>query len=103
MSCGTPGGANLPMYDAVVAAEFRHLQTRHEQAAGHAAEGYAKAGGGVGVALATSAPGPGATTLIPANADAMPDAVPTLFITGQVKTHLIGPAGFQEADILGAT
>jgi acetolactate synthase I/II/III large subunit len=98
---GIPGGANLPMYDAVVDAEFRHVQTKHEQAAGHAAEGYAKAGGEVGVAFATS--GPGATNLITAIADAMLDSVPTVFITGQVKTHLIGTDGFQEADILGAT
>jgi acetolactate synthase-1/2/3 large subunit len=98
---GIPGGANLPMYDAVVDAEFRHVQTRHEQAAGHAAEGYAKASGEVGVAFATS--GPGATNLITAIADAMLDSVPTVFITGQVKTHLIGTDGFQEADILGAT
>ena len=98
---GIPGGANLPMYDAVVDADFRHVQTRHEQAAGHAAEGYAKASGKVGVAFATS--GPGATNLITAIADAMLDSVPTVFITGQVKTHLIGTDGFQEADILGAT
>ncbi len=98
---GIPGGANLPMYDAVVDAEFRHVQTRHEQGAGHAAEGYAKASGKVGVAFATS--GPGATNLITAIADAMLDSVPTVFITGQVKTHLIGTDGFQEADILGAT
>ncbi len=98
---GIPGGANLPMYDAVVDAEFRHVQTRHEQGAGHAAEGYAKASGKVGVAFATS--GPGATNLITAIADAMLDSVPTVFITGQVKSHLIGTDGFQEADILGAT
>jgi len=98
---GIPGGANLPMYDAVVDADFRHVQTRHEQGAGHAAEGYARAGGKVGVAFATS--GPGATNLITAIADAMLDSVPTVFITGQVKTELIGTDGFQEADILGAT
>jgi acetolactate synthase I/II/III large subunit len=98
---GIPGGANLPMYDAVVDADFRHVQTRHEQGAGHAAEGYAKASGKVGVAFATS--GPGATNLITAIADAMLDSVPTVFITGQVKTELIGTDGFQEADILGAT
>ncbi|MBS1890857.1 MAG: biosynthetic-type acetolactate synthase large subunit [Actinobacteria bacterium] len=98
---GIPGGANLPMYDAVVDADFRHVQTRHEQGAGHAAEGYAKASGRVGVAFATS--GPGATNLITAIADAMLDSVPTVFITGQVKTELIGTDGFQEADILGAT
>src|SRR6201999_85295 len=98
---GIPGGANLPMYDAVVDADFRHVQTRHEQGAGHAAEGYAKASGNVGVAFATS--GPGATNLITAIADAMLDSVPTVFVTGQVKTELIGTDGFQEADILGAT
>jgi acetolactate synthase-1/2/3 large subunit len=98
---GIPGGANLPMYDAVVDADFRHVQTRHEQGAGHAAEGYAKASGKVGVAFATS--GPGATNLITAIADAMLDSVPTVFITGQVKTELIGTDGFQEADILGST
>ncbi|MBS1677540.1 MAG: biosynthetic-type acetolactate synthase large subunit [Actinobacteria bacterium] len=98
---GIPGGANLPMYDAVVDADFRHVQTRHEQGAGHAAEGYARAGGKVGVAFATS--GPGATNLITAIADAMLDSTPTVFITGQVKTELIGTDGFQEADILGAT
>jgi acetolactate synthase I/II/III large subunit len=98
---GIPGGASLPMYDAVVDAEFRHVQTRHEQGAGHAAEGYAKASGKVGVAFATS--GPGATNLITAIADAMLDSVPTVFVTGQVKTHLIGTDGFQEADILGST
>ena len=98
---GIPGGANLPMYDAVVDADFRHVQTRHEQGAGHAAEGYARASGKVGVAFATS--GPGATNLITAIADAMLDSVPTVFITGQVKTELIGTDGFQEADILGAT
>ncbi len=98
---GIPGGANLPMYDAVVDADFRHVQTRHEQAAGHAAEGYARASGNVGVAFSTS--GPGATNLITAIADAMLDSTPTVFITGQVKSELIGTDGFQEADILGAT
>src|ERR1700750_1273954 len=89
------------MYDAMVDADFRHVQTRHEQGAGHAAEGYAKASGRVGVAFATS--GPGATNLVTAIADAMMDSVPTVFITGQVRTELIGTDGFQEADILGAT
>ncbi len=98
---GIPGGANLPIYDAVVDADFRHVQTRHEQGAGHAAEGYARASGRVGVAFATS--GPGATNLITAIADAMLDSTPTVFITGQVKTELIGTDGFQEADVLGAT
>jgi acetolactate synthase I/II/III large subunit len=98
---GIPGGANLPTYDALVDADFRHVQVRHEQGGGHAAEGYAKASGRVGVAFATS--GPGATNLVTAIADAMMDSVPTVFITGQVRTELIGTDGFQEADILGAT
>jgi acetolactate synthase-1/2/3 large subunit len=98
---GIPGGANLPTYDALVDADFRHVQVRHEQGGGHAAEGYAKASGRVGVAFATS--GPGATNLVTAIADAMLDSVPTVFITGQVRTELIGTDGFQEADILGAT
>jgi len=98
---GIPGGANLPTYDALVDAEFRHIQVRHEQGGGHAAEGYAKASGKVGVAFATS--GPGATNLVTAIADAMLDSVPTVFVTGQVRTELIGTDGFQEADILGAT
>src|SRR3954452_21415347 len=98
---GIPGGANLPTYDALVDAGFHHVQVRHEQGGGHAAEGYAKASGKVGVAFATS--GPGATNLITAIADAMLGSVPTVFITGQVKSHLIGTDGFQEADILGAT
>ena len=98
---GIPGGANLPTYDALVDADLRHIQVRHEQGGGHAAEGYAKASGRVGVAFATS--GPGATNLVTAIADAMMDSVPTVFVTGQVRTELIGTDGFQEADILGAT
>jgi acetolactate synthase-1/2/3 large subunit len=98
---GIPGGANLPTYDALVDAGFRHVQVRHEQGGGHAAEGYAMASGKVGVAFATS--GPGATNLVTPIADAMMDSVPTVFITGQVRTELIGTDGFQEADILGAT
>ncbi|HZJ29334.1 MAG TPA: biosynthetic-type acetolactate synthase large subunit [Solirubrobacterales bacterium] len=98
---GIPGGANLPTYDALYDADLIHIQARHEQGAGHAAEGYARASGRVGVALATS--GPGATNLITAIADAMLDSTPTVFITGQVKTELIGTDGFQEADIIGAT
>ncbi|MBW8059025.1 MAG: biosynthetic-type acetolactate synthase large subunit [Solirubrobacterales bacterium] len=98
---GIPGGANLPTYDALVDAQLRHIQVRHEQGGGHAAEGYAKASGRVGVAFATS--GPGATNLVTAIADAMMDSVPTVFVTGQVRTELIGTDGFQEADILGAT
>jgi acetolactate synthase-1/2/3 large subunit len=98
---GIPGGANLPTYDALYDAGIRHVQCRHEQGAGHAAEGYAKASGKVGVALATS--GPGATNLVTTIADAMMDSVPTVFITGQVRTELIGTDGFQEADISGIT
>src|SRR5881409_3150747 len=98
---GIPGGANLPTYDALYDAELIHIQSRHEQGAGHAAEGYAKASGRVGVAFATS--GPGATNLVTAIADAMMDSVPTVFITGQVRTELIGTDGFQEADVTGIT
>jgi acetolactate synthase-1/2/3 large subunit len=98
---GIPGGANLPTYDALYDAGIRHVQCRHEQGAGHAAEGYAKASGRVGVALATS--GPGATNLVTAIADAMMDSVPTVFLTGQVRTELLGTDGFQEADISGIT
>ena len=98
---GIPGGANLPTYDALYDAGIRHVHCRHEQGAGHAAEGYAKASGKVGVALATS--GPGATNLVTAIADAQMDSVPTVFITGQVRTELIGTDGFQEADISGIT
>jgi acetolactate synthase I/II/III large subunit len=98
---GIPGGANLPTYDALVDADIKHIQVRHEQGGGHAAEGYAKASGRVGVAFATS--GPGATNLVTAIADAVMDSVPTVFVTGQVRTELIGTDGFQEADILGST
>ena len=98
---GIPGGANLPIYDAVHDADLDHIQARHEQGAGHMAEGYAKASGRVGVAFATS--GPGATNLITPIADAKLDSVPTVFITGQVRTDLIGTDGFQEADVNGIT
>src|SRR3954463_2345391 len=98
---GIPGGANLPTYDALYDADLLHIQSRHEQGAGHAAEGYATASGRVGVAFATS--GPGATNLVTAIADAMMDSVPTVFITGQVRTELIGTDGFQEADVTGIT
>src|SRR3954449_3227576 len=98
---GVPGGANLPTYDALYDADLRHILCRHEQGAGHAAEGYAKASGRVGVALATS--GPGATNLVTAIADAVMDSVPTVFLTGQVRTELIGTDGFQEADVTGIT
>src|SRR5438094_4928537 len=98
---GIPGGANLPTYDAIYDGGITHIHCRHEQGAGHAAEGYAKASGKVGVALATS--GPGATNLVTPIADAIMDSVPTVFITGQVRTELIGTDGFQEADVTGIT
>jgi acetolactate synthase-1/2/3 large subunit len=98
---GYPGGANLPTYDAFVDAGIRHVLVRHEAGGGHAATGYAKATGKVGVALGTS--GPGATNLVTPIMDAMMDSVPVVFITGQVATHLLGTDGFQEADILGIT
>jgi acetolactate synthase I/II/III large subunit len=98
---GYPGGANLPTYDAFYDAGIRHILVRHEAGGGHAAEGYAKATGKVGVAFGTS--GPGATNLVTAICDAMMDSVPVVFFTGQVRTELIGTDGFQEADILGIT
>jgi acetolactate synthase-1/2/3 large subunit len=98
---GLPGGANLPTYDAFVDAGIRHILVRHEAGGGHAAEGYAKATGRVGVAFATS--GPGATNLVTPICDAMMDSVPVVFITGQVRTELLGTDGFQEADTLGIT
>jgi len=98
---GLPGGANLPTYDAFYDAGIKHVLVRHEAGGGHAAEGYAKATGRVGVALATS--GPGATNLVTPIVDAMMDSVPTVFITGQVRTELIGTDGFQEADTMGIT
>jgi acetolactate synthase-1/2/3 large subunit len=98
---GLPGGANLPTYDAFVNAGIRHILVRHEAGGGHAAEGYAKATGKVGVAFATS--GPGATNLITPICDAMMDSVPVVFITGQVRTELLGTDGFQEADTIGIT
>src|SRR5271154_2028832 len=98
---GLPGGANLPTYDAFVGGGIRHILVRHEAGGGHAAEGYAKATGKVGVAFATS--GPGATNLITPICDAMMDSVPVVFITGQVRTELLGTDGFQEADTMGIT
>jgi acetolactate synthase-1/2/3 large subunit len=98
---GYPGGANLPTYDAFVDAGVRHILVRHEQGGGHAAEGYAKATGKVGVAFGTS--GPGATNLVTPIVDAMMDSVPTVFFTGQVRTELLGTDGFQEADTMGIT
>ncbi|MBO0892504.1 MAG: acetolactate synthase large subunit, partial [Acidothermales bacterium] len=99
---GIPGGAVLPAYDPLFDSEqIRHILVRHEQGAGHAAEGYAQATGKVGVCMATS--GPGATNLVTALADAHMDSVPVVAITGQVATNLIGTDGFQEADISGIT
>jgi acetolactate synthase-1/2/3 large subunit len=98
---GYPGGANLPTYDAFYDAGIRHILVRHEAGGGHAAEGYAKATGKVGVSLGTS--GPGATNLVTPITDAMMDSVPVVFITGQVRTDLLGTDGFQEADVIGIT
>ena len=99
---GMPGGAILPFYDPLLSSsKIRHILVRHEQGAGHAAEGYALATGRVGVCVATS--GPGATNLITAIADAHMDSVPMVAITGQVGAASIGTDAFQEADIIGAT
>ncbi|KFI68205.1 acetolactate synthase large subunit [Bifidobacterium magnum] len=99
---GIPGGAILPVYDAINEdTKFRFILARHEQAAGHAAEGYAVATGHVGVCIVTS--GPGATNIITAVADANMDSVPLVVITGQVGVNSIGTDAFQEADIVGAT
>ncbi|HZU91980.1 MAG TPA: acetolactate synthase large subunit [Microbacterium sp.] len=99
---GLPGGAILPVYDPLMSAtKLRHILVRHEQGAGHAAEGYASSSGKVGVCIATS--GPGATNLVTAIADAYMDSVPMLAITGQVFSTLMGTDAFQEADIVGIT
>jgi acetolactate synthase I/II/III large subunit len=99
---GIPGGAILPTYDAIArGTTVRHVLARHEQGAGHMAEGYARASGRVGVALATS--GPGATNLVTAIADAWMDSTPIVCITGQVKSSLIGTDAFQETDATGIT
>ena len=99
---GLPGGAILPVYDPLMdSKKLRHILVRHEQGAGHAAEGYASASGKTGVCIATS--GPGATNLVTAIADAYMDSVPMLAITGQVFSHLMGTDAFQEADIVGIT
>jgi len=99
---GIPGGAILPVYDPLMdSSRLRHILVRHEQGAGHAAEGYAVAGDRVGVCVATS--GPGATNLVTAIADAYMDSVPLLAITGQVFSTLMGTDAFQEADIVGIT
>jgi acetolactate synthase-1/2/3 large subunit len=99
---GIPGGAILPAYDPLLdSVKVRHILVRHEQGAGHAAEGYASATGKVGVCMATS--GPGATNLVTAIADAYMDSVPIVAITGQVASAAIGTDAFQEADIRGIT
>ena len=99
---GYPGGAVIPIYDMIYQfPDIQHILVRHEQGAGHMAEGYALATGKVGVCLATS--GPGATNLVTPIADAMMDSVPLVAITGQVKTSAIGTDAFQEADITGIT
>jgi acetolactate synthase-1/2/3 large subunit len=98
---GYPGGCNLPLYDAMRDYSIRHVLVRHEQNAGHAADGYARATGKVGVAFGTS--GPGATNLVTAIATSMLDSTPTVFITGQVPSSLIGSDGFQETDVTGVT
>jgi acetolactate synthase-1/2/3 large subunit len=99
---GIPGGAILPTYDAFArGTTVRHILARHEQGAGHMAEGYARASGRVGVAIATS--GPGATNLVTAIADAWMDSTPLVCVTGQVRSNLIGTDAFQEIDITGIT
>ncbi len=99
---GLPGGAILPTYDAFArGTTVRHVLARHEQGAGHMAQGYARASGRVGVAIATS--GPGATNLVTPIADAWMDSTPLVCITGQVRTNLIGTDAFQECDITGVT
>ena len=99
---GYPGGAVLPIYDAIFKQdEIRHILVRHEQGAVHAAEGYARCTGKVGVVLVTS--GPGATNTVTGLTDALMDSVPVVCLTGQVPTHMIGNDAFQEADTVGIT
>src|ERR1700733_3103814 len=101
LAFGYPGGAIMPLYDALEGSGISHVLTRHEQGAVFAAEGYARATGKVGVAIATS--GPGATNLVTGIADAKMDSVPLVCITGQVRSHLIGSDAFQETDVFGMT
>jgi len=96
---GLPGGAVLPLYDALYSAGIRHLLVRHEQAAAFAADGYARVTGKPGVCLGTS--GPGATNLITGLTSAMMDSIPVVALTGQVPLSLIGKDAFQEADTIG--
>lgn len=98
---GYPGGAVLPLYDALYRNPIRHILARHEQAAIHAAEGYARVSGKPGVVIATS--GPGATNLVTGITDAMMDSLPLVVFTGQVATGVIGTDAFQEADVIGIT
>ena len=98
---GYPGAQNLPLVDALVGAPLRFVLSRHEQGAAHMADGYARASGRVGVAMATS--GPGATNLVTGVATAMRDSIPTVFVTGQVPAGVMGTDAFQEVDILGIT
>src|SRR5438270_1129519 len=99
---GYPGGAVLPIYDALFQQDrVRHILVRHEQAAVHAAEGYARSTGKVGVVLVTS--GPGATNTVTGLTDALMDSTPLVCLTGQVPTHLIGNDAFQECDTVGIT
>src|ERR1700688_2957421 len=99
---GYPGGAVLPIYDAIFQQEkLRHVLVRHEQGAVHAAEGYARSTGKVGCVLVTS--GPGATNAVTGLTDALMDSIPIVCITGQVATHLIGSDAFQECDTVGIT
>lgn len=98
---GYPGGVVLPIYDALLESNLHHVLVRHEQCAAHAADGYARATGRVGVCLATS--GPGATNLVTGIATAYMDSIPMVAITGQVASHVIGTDAFQEADITGIT
>lgn len=98
---GYPGGAVLPIYDALYKAPIKHVLARHEQGAIHAAEGYARVSGKPGVVIATS--GPGATNLVTGIADAMMDSLPLVIFTGQVASGVIGTDAFQEADVVGIT
>ncbi len=98
---GYPGGVLLDLYDALFNSGIKHVLPRHEQAAAHAADGYARSSGKVGVCLATS--GPGATNIVTGLATAYMDSVPLVALTGQVPTHMIGGDAFQEADIIGIT
>src|SRR5262245_9749539 len=98
---GYPGGAILPAYDALLDYPIRHVLVRHEQGAAHMADGFARASGKVGVAVATS--GPGATNLTTGIANAMLDSIPTVFITGQVSSKVLGSDAFQETDVTGIT